>query len=109
MTKNLVLKIEGGNLQKNVGSKKCWVPTNFLLQKSLGQSLSKKIKALKILAPKNFVKIRSVTAETFLIWTNVARTNAAWINVTLTVCVGGGVVCKAIFMSNPTLVELLLS
>ena len=101
--KILVLKIEGGKscmnqndighdkfgiqkiwVQKNVGSKKCWVPTNFWFQKSLGQSLSKRIKALKILAPKNFVKIRSVTAETFLIWTNVARTNVAWINVAWT-------------------------
>ena len=44
-----------------------------------------KIKALKILAPKNFVKIRSVTAETFLIWTNIARTNVAWISVTMTI------------------------
>ena len=102
--KILVLKKEGGKsclnqndighdkfgiqkiwVQKNVGSKKCWVPTNFWFQKSLGQSLSKRIKALKILAPKNFVKIRSVTAETFLIWTNVARTNVAWINVTMTI------------------------
>ena len=31
------------------------------------------------------VKIRSVTAEIFLIWTNVARTNVAWTNVTMTV------------------------
>ena len=31
------------------------------------------------------VKIRSVTDETFLIWTNVARTNVAWINVTMTI------------------------
>ena len=37
-------------VRKNVGSKKDWVPTKFLFQKSLGQSLSKKIKALKILA-----------------------------------------------------------
>ena len=28
------------------------------------------------------VKIGSVTAEIFLIWTNVARTNVAWTNVT---------------------------
>ena len=60
---------------KNVGSKKCWALTNFWFQKSLGQ----------ILAPKIFVKIRSVTAETFLIWTNVARTNVARINVTMTI------------------------
>ena len=33
----------------------------------------------------SLVKIRSVTAEIFLIWTNVARTNVTWTNVTLTV------------------------
>ena len=32
----------------------------------------------------NLVKIWSVTAEIFLIWTNVARTNVAWTNVTVT-------------------------
>ena len=112
--KILVLKKEGGKsclnqndighdkfgiqkiwVQKNVGSKKCWVPTNFLFQKSLGQSLSKRIKALKILAPKNFVKIRSVTAETFLIWTNVARTNVSWINVTVTIGI-----CKRLYQET---------
>ena len=30
-------------------------------------------------------KIESVTAEIFLIWTNVARRNVAWTNVTVTV------------------------
>ena len=34
---------------------------------------------------KSLDKIGSVTAEIFLIWTNVARTNATWTNVTLTV------------------------
>ena len=65
--KNLVLENKGEKIlidpknSTNLGSKKCgyeknvvykkdWVPTNFLFQKSLGQSLSKKIKALKILA-----------------------------------------------------------
>ena len=33
----------------------------------------------------SLVKIRSVTAEIFLIWTNVARTNVALTNVTVTV------------------------
>ena len=33
------------------------------------------------------VKIGSVTAEIFLIWTNVARTNVAWTNVTVTVVI----------------------
>ena len=31
------------------------------------------------------VKIGSVTVEIFLIWTNVARTNVAWTNVTVSV------------------------
>ena len=30
------------------------------------------------------VKIGSITAEIFLIWTNVARTNVTWTNVTIT-------------------------
>jgi len=34
---------------------------------------------------KFWVKIRSVTAEIFLIWANVARTNVAWTNITATV------------------------
>ena len=34
---------------------------------------------------KSLVKIGSVTAEIFLIWTNVARTNVAWTNVIVTV------------------------
>ena len=37
------------------------------------------------------VKIESVTAEIFLIWTNVFRTNVAWTNVTVKLscgCVG---------------------
>ena len=33
----------------------------------------------------SLVKIRSVTAEIFLVWTNVARTNVASTNVTVTV------------------------
>ena len=31
------------------------------------------------------MKIRSVRAEIFLIWTNVAKTKVAWTNVTVTV------------------------
>ena len=34
---------------------------------------------------KCLVKIGSVTAEIFLIWTNVARTNVPWTNVAMTV------------------------
>ena len=62
-------------------------PKIFGVQKSLDQARcwSKKIKAPKILAPNNVVKIGSVTAEIFPIWTNVARTNVTWTNVTLTV------------------------
>ena len=44
--------------------------------------IKKKSKPAKKLGPKNWVKIGSVTAEIFLIWTNVARTNVAWSNVT---------------------------
>ena len=33
---------------------------------------------------KKFGQIGSVTAEIFLIWTNVARTNVSWIYVTMT-------------------------
>ena len=38
-----------------------------------------------VVVNKSFIKIGSVTAEIFLIWTNVARTNVTWTNVTLTV------------------------
>ena len=33
---------------------------------------------------KGLVKIGSVIAEIFLIWTNAGRTNVAWTNVTVT-------------------------
>ena len=36
------------------------------------------------------MKIASVTAKIFLIWTNVARTNVAWTNVTVT----AGICCR---------------
>ena len=39
----------------------------------------------KKLGPKSLVKIGPVTAEILLIWTNVAKTNVAWTNVTITV------------------------
>ena len=35
---------------------------------------------------KNLVKIGWVTAEIFLIWTNVTRTNIAWTNITISIC-----------------------
>ena len=44
---------------------------------------------VEIKGPRNYleslVKIGPVTAEILLIWTNVARTNVAWTNVTVTV------------------------
>ena len=39
----------------------------------------------KKLCQKILVKMGSVTADIFLIWTNVARRNVAWTNVTVTV------------------------
>ena len=36
------------------------------------------------MGPKSLVNIVSVTAEIFLIWTNVDRTNVAWTNVIMT-------------------------
>ena len=47
--------------------------------------VEKKLRAQKNLGPKRLVTIGSVTAEILLIWTNVARTNVAWTNVTVTV------------------------
>ena len=59
---------------------KIWVKLNF------GKKISiKEVKACKKSGPKCLVKIRSVTAEIFLIWTNVAGTNVAWTNDTVTV------------------------
>ena len=61
-------------------SQKMWVKQNF------GKKLSiKKVKACKKLGPKRLVKIASVTDAIFLIWTNLARTNVALTNVTVTV------------------------
>ena len=48
------------------------------------KSWSNKIRAPKTLGPKSLQKILSVTAEIFLVWTNVARTNVAWTNVAWT-------------------------
>ena len=42
------------------------------------------IKACKKMGPKSLVQIGSVTAEIFLIWTKVARTNVTWTNVAWT-------------------------
>ena len=64
--------------QKKFRFNKCWGPKKFGSNKML-------VQAPKILAQKNLDKIGSVTAEIFLIWTNIAGTNIAWINVTMTV------------------------
>ena len=40
---------------------------------------------VKQLGPKSLVKIGSVTAEIFLIWTNVARINVVWTDFSVTV------------------------
>ena len=45
---------------------------------------SEKIKGPKKFGSKMLVIIGTVIAEIFLIWTNVARANAAWTNVTVT-------------------------
>ena len=39
----------------------------------------------KVCIKKSLVKIGSVRAEIFLIWTNVAKTIVAWTNVTVTI------------------------
>ena len=76
-----------------LGQKKIWSPRNFrprifLGSKNLGP---KKILDLKnsrgqeIKAPKNcLVRIVSVRAVIFLIWTNDAGRNGTWTNVTVT-------------------------
>ena len=43
--------------------------------------------APKIIGPKKLIKIGSVAAEISLIWTNLARTNVAWTNLTVTVSI----------------------
>ena len=78
-------------VQKNVRSK-ILVPKSFGLkncsvQKNFGGTKlwSNKIRAPKKLGPKSLLKILSVTAEIFLIWTNFARTNVVCTNVTMIV------------------------
>ena len=52
-----------------------------------------------------FIKIGSVTADIFLIWTNIVRTNVAWTNaeilLTLSLCGGWWVVVKNHFNVKP--------
>ena len=61
--------------KKNVG-KIFWIPKKMLSPIKWDP---------KNLGPISLVKIVSVTAEIFLIWTIVARTNVAWTNITMTV------------------------
>ena len=61
---------------KFVGPKNIWVKRS-LAQK---QCWSTKIKAPKILVPKQFVKSGSVTSEILLVWAYVAKTFVAWTN-----------------------------
>ena len=49
------------------------------------KQFDKKNHGLRKLGPKCFVKIGPVTAEIFMIWANVVRTNVASTNVTVTV------------------------
>ena len=64
-----------------MGPKKFWIERKFDPE-NVG---FKRIKACKKMGQKSLVKIRSLTAEIFLIWTDVARTNVAWTYVTVNV------------------------
>ena len=59
--------------------KKIWV------QKIFGKKIWLEKVKKKLFLPVKFVKIGSITAKIFPIWTNVARTNVASTNVTVTV------------------------
>ena len=63
--------------------KKFWVKKIkiFGVQNNFGH----KNEGPKKIGSKSLVKIRSVTTEIFMIWTNVARTYITWKNVTVTV------------------------
>ena len=75
--KNLTCFCEGNGIAGISVKPKAFVHEGFGVQKICGTAFGQSNKIL--------VKIRSVTAETFLIWTNVKRTNVAWINITATV------------------------
>ena len=66
--------------------KRYWIKENVgqtnLAQKVFGQI---KLRATKKLGTKSLVKIGSVIAELFLVWTKVAKANVAWTNVTVAV------------------------
>ena len=62
--------------------KKIWGLKNF---KSKKYSREKSLGSKKLGVQKSLVKFGSITAEIFLIWTNIAITNVAWTNFTMTV------------------------
>ena len=67
-------------VKKILDQTKCW-SNNFCSK----QIWLKKIKGQQKLGTKSLVKIGSVIAELFLVWTKVAKANVAWTNVTVTV------------------------
>ena len=74
---------------KKICSKKKFESRKFWLQKfQVKRSGSRKFKSKFFLEPsfnKSLVKIESVTAEIFLLWTNIAKTNVDWTNTTIMV------------------------
>ena len=83
------IKIAGSKLfglKRILGLKKLWVRKKFGSKEIWSKNiLVHKNYDPKKLGPKCLVKIGPVTAEILLIWTNVARTNVAWVNVHLTI------------------------
>ena len=69
---------------KNSGPKKSRLKRDWIKQILLKKNWVKIIRAIKKLGTKSLVKIGSVIAELFLVWTNVAKTNVAGTNATLT-------------------------
>ena len=78
--------------QRNFGFKKCWVQEMWHTKIDMKKSkkiwvkrsfVQKNIGPQRLRPPQNWVP--KVTAETLLIWTNVARTYVAQTNVTMTV------------------------
>ena len=87
------------NIPKSFGPQKCWVQKNLAdIPNNMNKCRKDKLCLYKYhcdswyifkMVPGTYfyssVKFMSVTAEIFLIWTNVARTNITWANVTVTV------------------------
>ena len=70
---------------KNLDPKTSWVKKYWVQKQLFGHRdswyLLKRVPGTYL---QNLVKIGSVSAEIFLMWTNVARTNIAWTNVAMT-------------------------